>query len=74
MDKIWVLLIALLIFVGFAFLIWKLTSGEIKTEYGTKMWKHWPSKLYYWQGVVLYGVGLTLITILLLKWLNVLTF
>ena len=74
MDKIWVLVIAVLIFLVFAFLVWKLTSGEIKKEYGTRMWNQWPNRLYYWQGVVLYGIGLTLITMLLLKWGNVLTF
>ncbi len=74
MEKIWVLLIAILIFLVFAYLIWRLTSGDLKKEYGTAMWNHWPSRLYYWQGVVLYGVALTLITMFLLKWANVLTF
>lgn len=74
MEKIWVLLIAILIFLVFAFLFWRLTAGDAKKEYGTKMWKHWPTRLSYWQGVVLYGVGFTIITMLLLKWGNVLTF
>ncbi len=49
MDKIWVLLLTVLIFLVFAFLVWKLTSGDIKKEYATKMWNQWPSRLYYWQ-------------------------
>ena len=47
MEKIWILLIAILIFLVFIFLFWKLTSGGAKKEYGTKMWKHWPTRLAY---------------------------
>ena len=74
MEKIWVLLIAIIIFLVFAYLIWRLTIGDLKKENGTTMWKHWPLRLYYWQGVVLYGVALTFVTMFLLKWANVLTF
>lgn len=74
MEKKWILLIALLIFLIFTFLFWKLTSGNAKKEYGKKMWKHAPTQLSYWQAAILYSMGFTTITMYLLKWWNVLAF
>ena len=74
MENYQILLIALLIFLIYTFLFWRLTSGDTKEEYGTKMWKHWPTRLYYWQAAILYSAGFTIITMFLLKWGNVLTF
>lgn len=74
MEKIWILLIAILIFLVYVFLFWKLTSGGAKKEYGSKMWKHWPTRLAYWQAAILYSVGFTVITMFLLKWGNILVF
>jgi len=74
MEKIWILVIAILIFLVFVFLFWKLTNSGAKKEYGAKMWKHWPTRLAYWQAAILYSVGFTVITMFLLKWGNVLVF
>jgi heme/copper-type cytochrome/quinol oxidase subunit 2 len=74
MEKIWVVVIAILIFLVFAFLFWKFTNKDIKKEYGTKAWKHWPSRLSYWQAVILYSTGLTVITMFVLRWATILDF
>ncbi|PWK19242.1 hypothetical protein [Xanthomarina spongicola] len=74
MSKKEILLIAILIFLIFIFLFWVLTSGYAKKEYGTKVWKHWPTRLSYWQAAILYSMGLTAITMFLLKWGNLLNF
>jgi Flp pilus assembly protein protease CpaA len=74
MEKIWVLITAIVLLFFYAFLLWRLTSGDTKKEYGSKMWKHWPTRLYFWQGIILYSVGFTIITMFLLKWGNILTF
>ncbi|OBX26115.1 hypothetical protein LX77_02079 [Gelidibacter algens] len=74
MEKKWILLIALLIFFTFIFLFWRLTSGYAKKEYGTKMSKHWPTRLSYWQAAILYSTGFTAVTLFLLKWGNILNF
>ncbi|MFD2561441.1 hypothetical protein [Aquimarina rubra] len=74
MEKKWLLLITILIFLLFTFLFWVLTIGYAKKGYGTKMWKHWPTRLSYWQAAILYSIGLTAITMFLLKWGNILTF
>lgn len=71
MEKNVVILIVVLIFLSFIFLYWKLTSkyGENKDS---KIWKHWPTRLWYWQAAVFYSLGLTFVTVYLLRWLNVL--
>ena len=74
MEKKWILLIAILIFFIVTFLFWRLTSGYAKKGYGTKMWKHWPTRLSYWQAAILYSTGITILIMFLLKWTNVLTF
>lgn len=74
MDKIWILLIAVLIFIVSTFLFLKFGGRYYKKEYGKKMWKQWPTRLYNWQAAIFYGVVLTMIVMFLLKWTNVLTF
>jgi sterol desaturase/sphingolipid hydroxylase (fatty acid hydroxylase superfamily) len=67
MEKKWILLIAILIFLIFTVLFWWLTSGYAKKGYGKKMWDHWPTKLSYWQAAILYSIAFTAITMYLLK-------
>ena len=69
-----IVFIALLIFLIFIFLFWRLTRGYAKKKYGRKMWTHWPTRLSYWQAAILYGIGFTVIVMYLLKWGTVLTF
>jgi len=73
MENHWIALIALLIFAIFIFLFWRITNKYTKKEYGTKMWKHWPAKLSYWQAAILYSTGFTVITLFILKSANVFT-
>ncbi len=74
MEKKWILLIVVLIFVLYTFLILRLGGAYYKKEYGTKMWKQWPTRLYNWQAAIFYSLILTTITLFLLKWTNILTF
>lgn len=74
MEKYGILVLAIVIFLVGNFLFWLFTKGHAQKEYGKKIWKHWPSKLYFWQASVLYSMGFTFITLLILKWGNVLTF
>lgn len=74
MEKKWILVIAIMIFIAFTFLILSLGSVYYKKEYGTKMWKQWPTRLYNWQAAIFYSLILTTITMYLLKWANVIDF
>lgn len=74
MEKKWILVITILIFVLSIFIFWKLTSANAKKGYGKKMWKHWPTRLSYWQAAVMYSIGCTAIILFILKWTTILTF
>ncbi|MEM7086034.1 MAG: hypothetical protein AAF489_07620 [Bacteroidota bacterium] len=74
MEKTWVLIIAISIFLVGLFLFWKLVGVDAKKKYGTKMWKHGPTRLSYWQAAIFYSASFTILSMLLLKWGNVLTF
>ncbi|RNL75236.1 hypothetical protein ED312_21740 [Sinomicrobium pectinilyticum] len=56
------------------FLFWRFTHGHFKKEYGKKMWKRWDTRLFYWQGTIYTGTGITFLIMFFLKWANVLTF
>lgn len=74
MENNLILFIAILIFIAFIFSYWKITRSYGEKEYGPKLWKHWPTRLAYWQGAILYSMGFTAITLYVLKWSNVLSF
>jgi hypothetical protein len=74
MEKNWIIGITILIFLGITFLYWKLTKGYAENEYGKKMWKQWGTRTYYWTGALFISGGLTILTMFLLKWGNILTF
>lgn len=72
MDSIW--LIAILLFISVTYLFWKFTNAYFKKQNGTKMWQKWGTRLFYWQGVIYTGTGITILLLYALKWTNVLTF
>ncbi len=72
MEIIWI--IAISVFLISIFLFWKFTKGHFKKEYGKKIWNHWGSRIFYWQGVIFVGTGVTFFIMFLLKWTNLLTF
>lgn len=69
-----ILIIALVVFLLTAFLIWKTTSGPIKKEFGEKRWKLWGQRTFYWQEVIYLSTGITYLFLIGLKWANVLPF
>ena len=72
MENISVIGIALLIFLIFGFIFYKLFRATVKKEYGSKMYAHWPTQLSLWQTVILYSTVLTTIVLFGLKWMNIL--
>ena len=72
MYKIWI--IAISVFIIITFLFWKLTIGYFKKEYKNKEWKLWGTKTFYWQGTLFICGGITVLTLFLLKEVNVLSF
>jgi hypothetical protein len=73
MENIWI--IAIVLFLIITFLYWKISRDYFKNEVVSKgMWKQWGTRLFYWQGVIFVGIGVTFLIIFLLKSINVLKF
>ncbi|SRX75558.1 hypothetical protein [Aequorivita antarctica] len=68
------LLTALSVFLISIFLYWKIMRYNSKKEMGAEMYKQWTSRLYFWQGAIFTGTGVTFLILFLLKWAAVLTF
>lgn len=74
MEKSWIIVLAILIFIVITFLYWKLTNAYGEKEYGKKMWTNWGTKMYYWTGALMVSGGITVGIIYLLNSTNILTF
>jgi hypothetical protein len=72
METPWIIAVALFLVV--TFILWKLTIGPFKKEYGEKRRKIWGQRTFYWQDVLYISSGITFLLLVLLKWTNVLTF
>jgi len=72
MTTIWIIIISL--FLLFNYLFWRITNPSFVKEYGDNKAKLWGPRAYYWQFGIYISTGLTLLTIFLLKWGDVLTF
>ncbi len=68
------IIIAIVIFLITNFLFWKLTHVHFQNEYGKKLFNNWVTKTYYWQGSIFVSTGITALIILLLKWIEVISF
>tara|TARA_R110002050_G_scaffold299255_2_gene464329 strand:+ start:603 stop:827 length:225 start_codon:yes stop_codon:yes gene_type:complete len=74
MEKIWIITIAITIFLIVNFLYYKSLNGYVKKEFGENMWKTWTSKMYFWQSALYTSAAITVLIMFLLKWASVLTF
>ena len=74
MEKIWIITIALAIFLIINFLFYKSLNGYVKKEFGKKLWKIWGNKVYFWQSSIFVSTAGTVLIMYLLKWSNALTF
>lgn len=74
MGKIWIITIAIIIFLMINFLFYKSLNDYVKKEFGKKMWEIWGNKVYFWQSSVFVSTLGTVLIIYILKWANILTF
>lgn len=74
MGNVWIILIAISLFLILTFLYWKLTNAYAEKEYGKKMFKQWGTRTFYWTGAVMVSGAVTVLMLYLLKLGNVLTF
>ncbi|MRT94682.1 hypothetical protein [Ancylomarina sp. 16SWW S1-10-2] len=72
MTLYWI--ISLSLFAIFIVLITWLSWNYYKKQNKEKTWKIWGLNISYWEGVATVSCGLTVLTLFLLKWINLLTF
>jgi hypothetical protein len=72
MVKLWIL--AGVIFLILTLITAKITIGMTKKQTSQKMWLVWGLRTMYWQAVILISGSLTYVTMMLLKWGNILKF
>ena len=74
MEKIWLITIAIAIFLILNFLFYKILNGYVREAFGKKWLKVWGNRVYFWQSLIFVSTGGTFLIMYILKWLNVLTF
>lgn len=74
MEKVWMISIAISLFIIITFLFWKILNVYYKDEFGKKMWKLGGARFYFWQSAIFVGTAGTFLIMHLLKWANVLNF
>ncbi len=74
MEKGWLIVIAILIFLGVTFIYWRLSFGPFKKKHGKNHRKIWGLTTFYWQEAILLSTAVTMGILFLLKEVNILTF
>jgi dTDP-4-dehydrorhamnose 3,5-epimerase-like enzyme len=74
MNKIWMIIIGIAIFLIINFLYYKSMKGYVKESFGKKWLNVWGNKVWFWQSSIFVSTGGTVLVMYLLKWSNVLTF
>ena len=74
MGSIWIIVIAIVVFLIMSFLFYKIMKGYVREEFGKKWLTIWGNKVYFWQSLIFMGGAGTVLIMLLLKWGGILTF
>lgn len=72
MEKIWIITIAVLIFLAINFLYYKGMNGYVKKAFGKKWLTVYGNKVYFWQSSIFVSMAGTALIMFFLKWTNVL--
>jgi uncharacterized membrane protein YidH (DUF202 family) len=72
MTKFWI--ITAIIFIVLTIIIAKFSYNSVRKESSAKMWKIGNGRTVYWEGVVVASSGMTILTMAILHFTNVLTF
>ncbi|MFV8225762.1 hypothetical protein [Christiangramia aquimixticola] len=74
MEKFWIVIIALSIFLLSNFIFWRITAGHRERKYDEKSWKLRGERTFFWQGAIYVSTGVTILILFLLKWAEILKF
>ncbi len=74
MGKVWVIILAVVIFSMVSSLFYKSMNGYVKEAFGKRWLNIWGNKVYFWQSLLFVSTAGTALIMYLLKWGNMLTF
>ncbi|WP_149272947.1 hypothetical protein [Pareuzebyella sediminis] len=74
METTGTVITAIILFAVMTFIVWRLSKGRFKKEFGTSKGKLWGQRTFFWEGVIGISTGITFLLLLLLRWGHVLTF
>jgi hypothetical protein len=74
MNKIWIIILGIAIFLLINLLYYKSMKGYVKESFGKKWLNIWGNKVWFWQSSIFVSTGGTVLIMYLLKLSNVLTF
>ncbi len=74
MEDIWLITIALVIFLLINLLSYRILKGYVREAYGKKWLNIWGNKVYFWQSLIFLSTAGTFLIMYILKWSNILTF
>ena len=74
MNKIWIIITAIVIFLIINFLYYKSMKGFVRESFGKKWLSVRGNKVYFWQSSVFVSTAGTALAMYLLKWSNILIF
>ncbi len=69
MEKIWIIIIAISIFIITTIIYFKVTRRLIKKKSGHNT--KWGARMVYWQDTIYICTGITFLALVILKWTNV---
>lgn len=74
MDNIWLLLLAISIFIGINILLYGFLKAYVEKTLGKKWLTFWGNKVYFWQSSIFVSTAGTFVILYLLKWSQVISF
>lgn len=74
MENIWIIAIAVAIFLIINLLFYKTLNVYYKNQFGKKRWKLGGTRVFFWQGSIFVSAAGTILIVYLLKMANILTF
>ncbi|WP_028375663.1 hypothetical protein [Leeuwenhoekiella sp. MAR_2009_132] len=74
MGSIWIVILAVAIFLVVTVLYWKIISTYNINILGAKNHKQWGSRLYFWQGSIFVSTVVTLLILYTLNYLAILNY
>lgn len=72
MDKTWIIVLAISIFILTTIVYLRITNKHFKKIYGHN--RKWGARMFYWQDAIYICTGVTFLILVIIKYTNIMTF